>query len=45
MENKETLEKAAEVWFKEIGHDASFMQAIQFGAKWQQEQDNKLYSE
>jgi hypothetical protein len=38
MENKETLELAAEKWFKEIGGEASFMKAIEFGTKWQQEQ-------
>jgi hypothetical protein len=35
---KVTLEKAAEKWFNEIGREASFMKAIEFGAKWQQEQ-------
>jgi hypothetical protein len=35
---KETLEEAAEKWFKEIGGDASFMKAIEFGIKFQQEQ-------
>jgi hypothetical protein len=42
---KEPLEEAAEKWFKEIGGEASFMKAIEFGVKWQQEQDKKLYSE
>jgi hypothetical protein len=37
MKNKETLEEAAEKWFKEIGGEASFMKAIEFGAKWQAE--------
>ena len=45
MKNKETLEEVAEKWFKEIGRDASFIKAIEFGAKWKQEQDKKLYSE
>ena len=38
MKDKETLEEAAERWFKEIGRDASFIKAIEFGAKWKQEQ-------
>jgi hypothetical protein len=42
---QETLEEAAEKWFKEIGGEASFMKAIEFGAKWQQEQDNNKLSE
>jgi hypothetical protein len=34
---QETLEQAAEIWFKEIGRDASFMKAIEFGANYQAE--------
>jgi hypothetical protein len=39
------LEVIAEKWFKEIGGEASFMKAIEFGTKWQQEQDKNKYSE
>jgi hypothetical protein len=42
---QETLEDAAEKWFKEIGGEASFMKAIEFGIKWQQEQNKNKYSE
>jgi hypothetical protein len=42
---QETLEEAAEKWFKEIGGEASFMKAIEFGTKWQQEQEKNKYNE
>jgi hypothetical protein len=39
---KETLEEAAERYFKELSPDISFKKAVEFGAKWQQE---RMYSE
>ena len=52
MENKETLEEAAEKYANKKGdipttklEDAIFKQGFIDGAKWQQEQDKKLYNE
>jgi hypothetical protein len=57
MENKETLEEAAEKLTKDFPHysvrdnmDDSdikgwFLEALQKGAKWQQEQDKNKYSD
>jgi hypothetical protein len=47
---KETLEEVAYKKIVEIGYKSDkqyykFLGLIQFGAKWQQEQDNKMYSE
>jgi hypothetical protein len=42
MENKETLEEAAKRFYftEDTKRDCNFIE----GAKWQQEQDNKMYS-
>ena len=48
MKNKETLEKAAEKCFKEkeiLGYTYEIRDGFILGAKWQQEQNKKLYSE
>ena len=50
MENKETLEEAAFNFtagksVKEICSRMDFIKGSKFGAKWQQEQNKKLYSE
>lgn len=39
---KETLEEAAERYFKELSPHISFLKAVKFGAKWQAE---RMYSE
>jgi len=42
MKNKETLEEAAENYFKKVSPNVCFYDAVKFGAKWQQE---RMYSE
>ena len=42
---QETLEEAVKKYFKNKGSNISFFDAVFFGAKWQQEQDKKMYSE
>jgi hypothetical protein len=45
MKNKETLEEASERNYNEAGVNAYFNNGFIRGAKWQKEQDKKLYSE
>jgi len=47
MKNKETLEEAAEKYVENFAMSVQSARQIGFkdGAKWQQEQDKKLYSE
>jgi hypothetical protein len=55
MKNKETLEEASEIEYGETKKDLisdldkimykCYMKGSEFGAKWQQEQNKKLYSE
>jgi hypothetical protein len=42
---QETLEEAAEDFYEENAHNITFLKLVEFGAKWQQEQDKNKYSE
>jgi hypothetical protein len=46
MKNKGTLEEAMEKnGYHDKPSDDLWREGVEFGAKWQQEQDNKMYSE
>ena len=37
---KDSLEEAAEIYFKKVSPNICFYDAVKFGSKWQQQQEN-----